>query len=359
MTVRRHESRVARYGVALLLTGGCAAAWALLAPQVEFEATLLLFVLPVFVSTWYGGVGPGALSAALSLTSAALLMPAETSASGLRGDRLDLLLFATEATLIVVLTGALQRARNAAERASRAKDRLVAIVSHELRNPLNVISGSVTQLRHRHEDVDRIDRGLRRIERAARIQSRIIEDLLDVSRAASGKLAIDRQTISLTPVLQSAVDDVRSLADAKHVQLGAEINTAAVVDADPVRLGQVFSNLLGNAVKFTPEGGRVDVNADVRGDYVRVSVNDTGPGIPSSALPFLFEPFRQVDVSRDTRAGGLGLGLAVAKQVVELHGGRISVKSRGRNKGTSFVVDLHVAPPAHALNGPPVAAHQH
>ena len=358
MIVRRHDSRVTRYAVALLLTGGCAAAWALLAPQVEFEATLLLFVLPVFVSTWYGGAGPGALSAAMSLVSAVLLMPAETSASALRGDRLDLLLFGTEAALIVGLTGALQRARDAAERASRAKDRLVAIVSHELKNPLNVISGSVSQLRPYQQDTDRLERGLRRIERAARIQARIIEDLLDVSRAASGKLAIERQKIPLTPVLQSAVEDVRSIADAKHVQLGANINTPAVVDADPVRLGQVFSNLLDNAVKFTPEGGRIDVNADVKGEYVRISVNDSGPGIPSSALPFVFEPFQQVDALRDARAGGLGLGLAVAKQVVELHGGRISVKSRGKNKGTTFRVDLHIAP-SPALKDALVARHSH
>lgn len=358
MTVRRHDSRVARYGVALLLTGGCAALWALLAPQVEFEATLLLFVLPVFVSTWYGGAGPGALSAVLSLVSAFLLMPIETSASGVRGDRLDLLLFATEAALIVVLTGALQRARDAAERASRAKDRLVAIVSHELRAPLNVISGSVSQLQLRQQDAERVERGLRRIERAARIQARIIEDLLDVSRAASGKLALERQKIFLAPVLQSAVEDVRAFADAKDVQLGTDIEIAAVVDADSVRLGQVFSNLLGNAVKFTPEGGRVDVNAEVRGEYVRVSVSDTGPGIPASALPFVFEPFRQVDASRDARAGGLGLGLAVAKQVVELHGGRISVKSRGRNRGTRFVVDLHVAPPP-PVNVPHAVAQVH
>jgi signal transduction histidine kinase len=337
------RSPFSRYAVAGLSVVSCAAVWAYAAPHVEFELTLLLLVAPVLVGAWFGGRGPGLLAIVLSLASARLLMPFETSASGLHGNYLDLLLFAVEGALIVSLTGALRQARDEAEASSRSKEMFIAMVSHELRTPLNVMSGWVWQMQRRPADPLLLQRGLNGLQRTGQILTRLIEDLADVSRGMSGKLALKREPMPLMPIVASAVDDIRPAALAKGVEMRADISTRAVVDADAVRLTQVFSNLLVNAVKFTPEGGRIDIDATDAGDRVRVTVNDTGPGIPPRALRFIFEPFRQVDAARDSRAGGLGLGLAIAKQVVDLHGGRIIVERGNNGRGSRFVVELAVA----------------
>ena len=347
----------ASYGVAVISVVACAAAWAFAAPHVEFELTLLLFVAPVLVSAWFGGRGPGLLAIILALGAARLLMPFETSASGVRGDYLDLILFAVEGALIVSLTGALKQARDAAEASSRSKELFIAMVSHELRTPLNVMSGWVEQLRQQPHDPLLLRRGLNGLARSTHIVTRLIDDLADVSRAVSGKLALTRAPTRLTPILASAVEDVRSSAARKRIDLRADIATDAVVDADAVRLTQVFSNLLTNAVKFTPSGGRIDVNASESGGRVRVVVNDTGRGIPAAALPFVFEPFQQVDRVRDARAGGLGLGLAIAKQVVELHGGRIEAQRGDHGVGTRFVVELAIAEGKRRLQMPDSRLH--
>jgi signal transduction histidine kinase len=340
---RTHRrSPILRYGVAALLILGCAVPWALVAPHVEFEVTLLLFVVPVLLATGFGGRGPGVLATALALASALYLMPFERSTGGARGDYLDLLLFATEAAVIVVLTTALQRARDAADAANQSKETFIAIVSHELRGPLNVVSGSVPLLRRMVGNPHALHRGLDRIERATRIQTRLIDDLLDVSRALAGKLTLDCEPTPLTAILSSAVEDVRARADEKHIEISAEVDTTAIVDADPVRLAQIFTNLLTNAVKFTPDGGRIEVGTAVTGEHVRVTVRDTGPGIAPRVLPFVFDPFRQADGPRDAKAGGLGLGLAVARHLVLLHGGHIGVESSDRTQGTRFIVDLKV-----------------
>ena len=334
------RSSLLSYLVAVASVIACTAAWAYAAPHVEFELTLLLFVGPVVISAWFGGRGPGLLAIVLALGSARLLMPFEMSASGVRGDYLDLMLFAVEGALIVSLIGALQQARDDAEASSRSKELFIAMVSHELRTPLNVLSGWVWQMQRRPHDRPLLERALRGVERTSHMLTRLIEDLADVSRAVSGKLALTRDATPLRPILAAAVDDIRPAAAGKRIDLRADIATDAVVDGDAVRLTQVFSNLLTNAVKFTPPGGRVDVNAIDAGDRVHVVVNDTGPGIPPWALPFVFEPFHQVDRLRDTRAGGLGLGLAIAKQVVELHGGRIEAQRGDHGVGTRFVVEL-------------------
>ena len=248
------------YGVAALLVVLCFA-WAYSAPRVEFELTVLWFVVPVLVSAWFGGRGPGLLAISLSLVAGRVLMPFEASASGARGDYLDLLSFALEAILIVVLVGALHQAWEEADASSRAKELFMAVVSHELRTPLSVMIGWVAQLRRAPDDAVLAARGLAALDRTARTLKRLIDDLTDVSRARSGKLALKREPSALMPLLASAVEDVRAAAAAKRVELRANIRTDAVVDADPVRLAQVFSNLLTNAVKFTPEGGRIDVDA--------------------------------------------------------------------------------------------------
>jgi signal transduction histidine kinase len=341
LALRRRSPRLT-YGFAVLLVVLCFV-WAYSAPRVEFELTILWFVVPVLVSAWFGGRGPGLLAIALSLAAGRILMPLEESASGLRGDYLDLLSFALEAVLVVALVGALREAREEADASSRSKELFMAVVSHELRTPLMVMVGWVSQLRRVPGDSALANRAHAALERTARTLTRLIEDLTDVSRARSGKLALERERLALMPLVASAVEDVRTAAAAKRVVLAANIGADAsevVVDGDPVRLAQLFSNLLTNAVKFTPEGGRIEVDARDAGDCVVVRVTDTGPGIPETALPFIFDPFRQVNDGRDRAAGGLGLGLAIAKHVVELHGGRISVETARADRGTTFVVEL-------------------
>ena len=335
----RRRSRWVTYGLAVLLVALCFA-WAYAAPRVEFELTVLWFIVPVLVGAWFGGRGPGILAIALSLAAGRVLMPLEESASGLRGDYLDLLSFALEGLLIVVLVGALRDAHEEADASSRSKEVFMAMVSHELRTPLTVLVGWVTQLRRAPGDTVLADRAHAALERTARTLRRLIDDLTDVSRARSGKLTLKREHLALAPLIASVVDDARTAAAAKGIELRATINSSAVVDGDPVRLAQAFSNLLTNALKFTPEGGRIDVDAVDAGDRVFVRVTDTGPGIPDTALPFIFDPFRQVDAGRDRAAGGLGLGLAIAKHVVELHGGRITAEKGEHGGGTRFTVEL-------------------
>jgi signal transduction histidine kinase len=337
---RSGHGALSRYGVATLAALLCAGTWWLAAPHIEFEAVLLFFVLPVLVGSWFGGVGPGATATVLMLASAVWLMPIETTASAQRGDYLDLSLFATEAALIVVLTGALRRARDDAERANRAKDVFLASVSHELRTPLNVILGRAAQLHLHADDPAAVARALAAIERAARMQARLVEDLLDVSRAITGRLTIRHETVALASVLESAIDDARTNARAKAIELSADVHLDALIEGDPVRLHQVFSNLLVNAIKFTPQGGRVSVHAVRSNGHAAVDVVDSGVGIPADLLPGIFEPFQQVSAARDGQLGGMGLGLAIAKRFVELHGGRISAQSAGPGRGSRFTVVL-------------------
>jgi signal transduction histidine kinase len=334
---------LARYAVAALAALACAGGWWIAEAHLEFEAVLLLFVLPVLLTTWFGGVGPGAITTALMLSAAVWLMPAEPTPSAQRGDYLDLSLFATEAVVIVALTGALRRARDEARQANRAKDVFLAAISHELRTPLNVISGWASQLRQRADDPDAVQRGLAAIERAARVQARLVEDLLDVSRAITGRLTIRHEPVGLASVLESAIDDARTDARRKAIDVRVDVRLDAVVDGDAVRLQQVFSNLLGNAIKFTPEGGRVSVSAVRANGHAEIAVVDTGVGIPADLLPAIFEPFVQVSATRDRQLGGMGLGLAIAKRVIELHGGRISADSAGPGHGSCFTVVLPVA----------------
>ena len=236
-----------------------------------------------------------------------------------------------------------QAARSEAERASRMKDEFLATLSHELRTPLNAILGWSQILATGSRDADDLAEGLRTIERNARAQTQIIEDLLDMSRIISGKVRLDVQRIDLAPVVRAAVDTVRPAAEAKGIRLQAVLDPhASPVSGDPNRLQQVFWNLLTNAVKFTPKDGRVQVLLERVNSHVEVSVIDTGEGISPEFLPHVFDRFRQADASTTRRHGGLGLGLAIVKQLVELHGGTVRVKSGGAGHGSTFSVMLPV-----------------
>jgi PAS domain S-box-containing protein len=232
-------------------------------------------------------------------------------------------------------------ARVEAERASRMKDEFLATLSHELRTPLNAILGWSQVLASGSRDDEDLTKGLRTIERNARAQTQIIEDLLDMSRIVSGKVRLDVQRVDLGELVRLAVETAKPSAQAKGIRLQAVLDPhAGPVSGDPNRLQQVFWNLLSNAVKFTPKGGRVQVLLERLNSDVEVSVIDTGEGIRPEFLPHVFDRFRQGDSTTTRRHGGLGLGLSIVKQLVELHGGSVRVKSLGAGHGATFVVAL-------------------
>jgi PAS domain S-box-containing protein len=235
------------------------------------------------------------------------------------------------------------RAKKVAEDSVRAKDEFLAVISHELRTPLNAILGWSRLVRDARLNAELLDQGLDSIERNAKAQAQLIEDILDFSRITAGKLRLDVSQVELSDVIQVALDVVRPAAEAKGIRLQCVLdNVAAPISGDPHRLQQVLWNLLSNAVKFTPKGGRVQVRLQRINSHVEIVVSDTGQGISADFLPFVFERFRQADGSTTRRHGGLGLGMAITRQIVELHGGTIRVQSGGQGQGSTFVVELPV-----------------
>ena len=239
------------------------------------------------------------------------------------------------------LLAAEQAARAQAEQAARMKDEFLATLSHEIRTPLNAILGW-TQIMQRSKDPEDIASGLEVIERNARAQSQIIEDLLDMSRIISGKVRLDVQRLNLSGIVQAAVETARPTAEAKGVRLKSIIDPlhGVAISGDANRLQQILWNLISNAIKFTPREGQVQVLLERVNSHLEISVIDTGEGIKPEFLPFVFDRFRQADASTTRRHGGLGLGLSIVKQLVELHGGAVRVKSAGVGKGATFVVSL-------------------
>ncbi len=247
-------------------------------------------------------------------------------------------------------------ARIQAEEANRSKDEFLATVSHELRNPLNAIAGWTVILRTGPADEQACQHAAEVIARNARALTRIVEDILDVSRIVTGKLRIEPRETELTSVVQSAVDAVRPAAEAKHIVLETRLEPAGPVWGDPDRLQQVVWNLVSNAVKFTPKAGRVDVRLHRAESQVEIVVSDNGPGIAGELLPHVFDRFRQADSSSTRRHGGLGLGLAIVRHLVELHGGTVGVTSGGSDLGTTFTVSLPIRILGTAPRLGPVAA---
>jgi len=238
----------------------------------------------------------------------------------------------------------LAEARELAEKHNRIKDAFLATVSHELRTPLNAILGWARMLASGQLEASKQPRAITAIERNAVAQARLIEDLLDVSRIISGKISLDLQQVDLIGVIEAAVDSVRPAMEAKQIRFSPVVDpTAGPIAGDPQRLQQVFWNLLTNATKFTPKGGRVELRVERFGSNVTVSVIDTGEGIRPDFLPHVFERFQQADGQISRAHGGLGLGLAIARHLVELHGGQISAHSDGEGKGATFRVRLPVA----------------
>jgi signal transduction histidine kinase/ActR/RegA family two-component response regulator len=232
-------------------------------------------------------------------------------------------------------------ARAEVEAANRAKDEFLAVLSHELRTPLQPILGWVKLLRQQALDGATIRRGLETIERNARMQAQIVEDLLDVSRVIAGKLRLERRPISLVPVIDAVLDAVRQLAASKAITIETAFPGGnPIVYGDANRLQQIVWNLVSNAVAFTPDHGRVSVRVERSATDACVQVADTGQGIPAHFLPHIFERFRQADSTSTRRHGGLGLGLAIVRHLVELHGGTVRADSPGEGLGATFTVTL-------------------
>jgi PAS domain S-box-containing protein len=233
-----------------------------------------------------------------------------------------------------------QHARAQAEAANRTKDEFLAVLSHELRTPLTSMLGWLRMLRTGRLDAAGVDRAYDVLERSTRLQAQIVEDLLDVSRVISGKMILTLSPVSVASVIDAALESQRAAAAAKRLTITTEVEPAARLVADAGRLQQVFVNLVSNAVKFTPPGGRVAIRAVTTPRSVIVSVSDTGRGIGSDILPYVFEPFRQAEGPHSRVHTGLGLGLAIVRHLVELHGGAVSVTSEGPDRGSTFAVTL-------------------
>jgi PAS domain S-box-containing protein len=237
-----------------------------------------------------------------------------------------------------------QAARREAELAARLKDEFLATVSHELRTPLSAILGWAVMLRSSRLDESETKKAFDVIERNARVQGEIIGDLLDISQIVTGKLSVEREQVPMLPVLKKAVESLQTSAKAKSIAL-----TAAFADENPIvigdaeRLRQIVWNLISNAVKFTPDGGAVEIRTMRRDAFLEITVSDSGIGIDADFLPFIFDQFRQGDASPTRSHGGLGLGLSIVRHLVKIHGGDVSAESEGAGKGAVFTVRLPLA----------------
>ena len=224
--------------------------------------------------------------------------------------------------------------------ASEAKDKFLAMLSHELRTPLTAILGYAALIRGGKLPEAGVHHALEVIERNAKLQTRLIEDLLDLSRIISGSLRLQIRPLALGPVIEAAVANTRPGAQAKQIRLDLMLHPTAAISGDPLRMQQIVSNLLVNALKFTPARGKIEVRLEARGSEVRIVVHDTGGGIRREFLPYVFDRFRQEDTTEARSHGGLGLGLAIVRHLVELHNGSIDAESPGEGQGATFTVTL-------------------
>ncbi|TAJ86497.1 PAS domain S-box protein [bacterium] len=241
------------------------------------------------------------------------------------------------------LLASAQAAREQAEAASRAKDKFVAMVSHEIRTPLNAILGWAQLLRTDKYDKEETARALETIERNAKAQAQLIDDLLDISRIITGKMNLDIQPVEPTQIIEEAIDSIRLAAEAKSIELHVRLEPrGALVSGDPNRLQQIVWNLLSNAVKFTPRHGRIVVSVERIDSQLQLTVSDSGEGISPEFLPYVFDRFSQANAGSERKHGGLGLGLAIVRHLTELHGGTVRAESQGEGQGAIFTVTLPV-----------------
>ena len=239
-----------------------------------------------------------------------------------------------------VLLNREQAARAQAEAANQLKDDFLAMASHELRTPLTSIVGWAAVLRDKRAAPETLHMGLSSIERNAKLQIQLVEDLLDVTRIAAGSFRLERRPVDVNAAITIAINSLRVAADEKHIAVSLRAQPCPAMNLDPNRFQQVLWNLLSNAIKFTPSSGKIDVTTSIDGELLRLEVTDDGQGFSPDFQSRLFKRFQQED--RNTSRNGLGLGLSIVRQIVELHGGTIEGHSRGLNKGATFVVTLPV-----------------
>jgi len=252
-----------------------------------------------------------------------------------------------------------ERLYREAQESSRLKDEFLATISHELRTPLTAIMGWVRMLSDGSLDKETAAKALAAVERNAKSQAQLIEDLLDVSRIVSGKMHLNVRPVELTSVINMAVESLRPAAQGKGIRLKMVFDPeAGPVLGDSERLQQVVWNLLSNAVKFTPAGGHIEVNLERVNDHAEMVVSDSGRGIRRDFLPYVFERFRQADSSITRAFGGMGLGLSIVKSIVELHGGSVRVESEGEDKGATFIVSLPISAARHEASEAESNRHQ-
>ncbi len=251
-----------------------------------------------------------------------------------------------------------KKARQDAEQANRTKDEFLATLSHELRTPLNAIIGWASLIDDERLTEEEKARGIETIRRNANLQAQLIEDILDVSRIITGKLRLEVRSIELSSIIEGAVESVLPAAQAKSIRLQRVLDSGtSLVSGDPNRLQQVVWNLLTNAIKFTPKGGRVQIRLERINSHIEIVVNDTGTGISPEVLPYVFERFRQADSSSTRSYGGLGLGLAIVRHIVDMHGGSVEAESAGKDQGATFTVKLPLMA-TRLVDSPPTAGEE-
>jgi signal transduction histidine kinase/CheY-like chemotaxis protein len=352
-------SKSSRYFVAIAATAVVFTARFLLQSALTDVAPLLMFTLSVMVAAWYGGLGPGLLATALGaiLGDYFFIEPFQSFRIYRDAEWIEEILFLGIGALISILSqtrlsleskrrqllASEQDARRAAEDANRLKDEFLSNVSHELRTPLTSINGWALMLRAGRLDAAQATRALETIVRSAKSQNQLINDLLDVSRIIAGKMRLDVAPLKLGSVIEAAVETVRLAAEAKGIRLNVLLDPASeTVSGDAGRLQQVVWNMLSNAVKFAPKGGLVEVRLERADSHVEIIVSDNGQGIRPEFLPYVFERFRQEEGGASRQQGGLGLGLAIVRHIVELHGGTVRATSEGLGKGATFTVALPI-----------------
>jgi len=353
---RRH--RLSRYGVAVLAVVLLGVLFRI--PVLQHENTpAFLMCLVVLVSAWYGGLGPGLLTTAL-IVCASLDAPLTLW----RGIRLAI--FVGYGVITSALLEALHAARRRAEEAGRAKDDLLAALSHELRTPLTPVLAETSALLADPRTPDALRSVLELTRRNVALEARLIDDLLDVTRISRGELKLERETVDAHVAAQRAVDLCREQIDGRGLRLDLDLSAVSHhVHADPARLQQVLWNLVRNAAKFTPAGGLLSLRSHnengPNSTRLLVEVIDTGIGIEPRDLARVFDAFRRSAAPGTQRFGGLGLGLAISRAVVDAHGGRLTVASAGKGQGTRFIVTLDTVPAAEPVapavsTGPPPAS---
>jgi signal transduction histidine kinase len=352
-----------RYGVALLCVGSATAMRFAADPVLHDAHQFSTFYIAVIISAWFGGVGPALLATVAGglIGHYCFVEPKFSFAFADVADVLRVALFVFISLTIAVFSGllhrSLRRAQAYAERleraeqekarlyiearqANEAKDRFLAMVSHELRTPVNGILLWSTVLRSNTLDQSEREEAVDKITQCAKDQAHLVNDLLDTSSIVHGKMHAEMVPVDLAAIVESTVDGARADARAKQIELSVEAPPSALVRGDPIRLRQVTSNLLTNAIKFTPPHGHVNVGLECENDTARLQVIDDGEGISPEYLAKAFIRFSQGDGSPTRKHGGLGLGLAIVKDIVELHGGSVRAESGGPGRGATFTVTL-------------------